>query len=478
MSRLAPALLILIGLATVANAADVKDDIDRGKALLKEGDTLAEKSDTTEAVIRYKQAFEALLPGLRKLPFKSEVKRDVTAREDLKAFLIKEIDEDMTPAEFRASELGMKALGFIPADFDLKEMMIKVYSEEIAAFYDPRTKTMHLIKEPEVKGGKQPSLLEKLMGKKGGFDKDENKTVIAHELTHALTDQHYDLDSMQKAVKGDDDQGLALAALIEGDATLAMMGAQMDDWSGDKIDKLPAKDLERVMTFLMPMMKFAGGQTLKSAPPILTESLVFPYLRGLVFCAKLTNDGGWPALDDAYKNPPRSTEQILHPEKFRTNPDAPTIVDLGKLDPGAGWKEAGGNVVGEMQIGIMLGKLNGKKAAEGWDGDRYSVFEGTDGKLGLVWISTWDTENDAREFARSYARYQTKKIGPDTAALDAFPDVIRRTRGDEIFAVERRGMDVAIVENFPAAITDTLLESAFKSKKTELISALPKKAAE
>ena len=84
--------------------------------------------------------------------------------------------------------------------------MVKVYSEEIAAFYDTKTKTMHLIKEPEAKAKKPPTFLERLMGKTGGFDKDENKTVIAHELTHALADQNFDIDAMQKAVKDDDDR--------------------------------------------------------------------------------------------------------------------------------------------------------------------------------------------------------------------------------------------------------------------------------
>ena len=221
----------LLGLALLvptppAPAEELKADVEAGKKLLDEGDALADKGGPNEAVVRYKQAFEQLLPGMRKIAFKHEVKRDVTAREDLRALLIKEIDEEMTPDEFRADELGMKALGLLPRDFPLKETMVKVYSEEIAAFYDTKTQTMHLIKEPEAQAKKPPTFLERLLGKTGGFDKDENKTVIAHELTHALADQNFDLDAMQKAVKHDDDRGLALSALIEGEATLTMIGAR------------------------------------------------------------------------------------------------------------------------------------------------------------------------------------------------------------------------------------------------------------
>jgi hypothetical protein len=458
----------LLATAPPARADEPKSDVEAGTALLKEGDAAADRGETTEAVIRYKRAFEKILPAMRKIPFKHEVKRDVTARENLRAMLIKEIDADMTPAEFRAGELGMKALGLLPPEFDLKEAMVKVYSEEIAAFYDPKTKTMHLIKEPEEKAKKAPTFLERLLGKTGGFDKDENKTVIAHELTHALADQNYDIDAMQKLVKHDDDRDLALSALIEGEATLTMTGAQMNDWTGTKVRDIPAASLDRVFSFLIPLMPMAGGKALREAPVILSETMIFPYLRGLVFCARLTNDGGWDALDRAYRNPPQSTEQILHPEKYLAKPDPPQSVGLGKLEPGGGWKEVGQNVVGEMQLAVMLRRHGGKNAAAGWDGDRYAVFEGPKGRLGLVWFTTWDTEDDAREFHKGYAQFQTTKLGAGVDQPEAFPASLRRPHEGRIYAVEQRGSDVVVVEGFSADRTDSLVEAALKATKREV----------
>jgi hypothetical protein len=345
--------------------------------------------------------------------------------------------------------------------------LIQVYSEEIAAFYDPKTKTMHLIEEPEVKRKAQPTFLERLFGKQAGFDKDENKTVIAHELTHALSDQHYDLDKLQKAAKHDDDRSLAVSALIEGEATLTMMGVSMDDWDGSKITKMPAADLDRGLSFITPFLSFlGGGKTLRSAPSIITETMTFPYLRGMVFCVKLTNDGGWKAIDEAYKNPPVSTEQILHPDKFRTRPDLPTMIDLGELKPGAPWKEVGRNVLGELQTRVMLGR-QGARAAAGWDGDRYAVFEGSEGKLGLVWLSTWDSEDDAREFAQAYARYQTRRMGKNGFQPEKIPDSLWRCADNVCRVVERRGADVAVIEGFPPTVTASLLEKAFHARKTE-----------
>jgi hypothetical protein len=348
-------------------------------------------------------------------------------------------------------------------------VMVRVYSEEIAAFYDPKTKTMHLIKEPLVVQPKKQGFLEKLLSpKKDGFDKDENKTVIAHELTHALADQNYDLYKMQKVVEADDDRSMALSSLIEGEATLAMLGAQMNDWDGAKTGALPAADLDRSFSLMMPFMSMAGGASLREAPVILSESLIFPYLRGLVFCATLTNKGGWKAINEAYENPPQSTEQILHPEKYLDQPDPPTMVDLGRLEPGEGWAEVGRNVIGEMQLAVLLRRYNGKNIAAGWDGDRYAVFDTKDGKLGVVWLTTWDTEDDARDFARQYTRFQTTKMGKGVDQPEAFPDAIHRPVEGAVYVVERRGKDVAVVEGFAPEATDRLVDAAFKAGKVEM----------
>ena len=453
--------------ASTGFADDLSASSTEGVKLLAEGDRLADAKNPTEAVLRYKQAFEQLLPGLRHLPFRTEVKRDVTARQDLKALLLKELDEEMTPLEFKTGELAFKAFGLIARDLDWKATMVKVYAEEIAAFYDPKTKTMHLIRESDDQP-KKVGFLESLLGKRGGFDKDENKTVIAHELTHALADQHYNLDAMQDVVKKDDDRSMALSALIEGEATLAMIGSQMEDWNGSKVSAFPAADLDRIFGLMMPLMPMTGGAGLREAPPILSESLLFPYLRGMVFCAKLTNNGGWKAIDGAYRQPPQSTEQILHPEKYLDQPDPPTSVDLGALSAGAGWSEVGRNVLGEFQLGVLLRRHGGKPIAAGWDGDRYAVFEGPDGKLGLAWLTTWDSVDDARDFARQYTRYQTTKLGPGAESPLAFPDEVRRPHAGMSFAVERRGQDVAVVEGFDAETTERLVLSLFQSTKAEM----------
>ena len=480
MREFSSGLIVVLTLLVVFPGNGRGDDGARsgGLTLLEQGDKLADDGKFTEAVIKYKSGIEKLLPQLRKIPFKHEVKRDVTKRENMKEMILKEIDEDMTPQEFRANELAMKVFGLLPADYNLRESLAQVYAEEVAAFYDPKTKTMHLIEEPKKTVTKKPGLLERLFGKPSEFDKDQNKTVIAHELTHALADQHYDLDALHKAVKKDDDRTLAVSALIEGEATLAMFGAGMDDWKGEEIIHLPAENLEWTLNLISPFMAFmGGGQSIRNAPPIITESMTFPYFRGMVFCAKLTNKGGWAAIDQVYRDPPLSTEQILHPEKYREEPDYPMAIELGALSAGPDWKEVGRNVLGEMQLTILLKKHGGKAAAAGWDGDRYAVFEGPKGKLGLIWFSTWDTEDDAREFMRGYAACQGDKVDNLGGLPKRVPDSIWRNDGDSLYVIVRQGRDVIVVEGFNPQTTVGLVNAARQAKQIEIKPANPKREA-
>jgi hypothetical protein len=143
-------------------------------------------------------------------------------------------------------------------------------------------------------------------------------------------------------------------------------------------------------------------------------------------------------------------------------------IDLGVLRPGAGWTELGRNVLGEMQLAVLLRKHGGKSAAAGWDGDRYAIFEGPKGRLGLVWLSTWDSEDDAREFTAAYVNAQTARLGRVSKPPRPIPDTLWRNVGELLYVVQRRGLDVAVVEGFPPEVTPALLEAAFHAKKTEM----------
>ena len=247
-----------------------------------------------------------------------------------------------------------------------------------------------------------------------------------------------------------------------------MIGAQMDDWDGSKIVKMPADDLDRTFSLMMPV--HADGRRQEpargAADPLRVDDLPLPPRPGLLRQADQRRrlEGHrrglpQPAALDRADPPPREIPGQARPADGRST--------WASSKPGAGWKEVGRNVVGEMQLGVLLRRHGGKAAAAGWDGDRYAVFEGPDGKLGLVWLSTWDSEDDAREFAQAYARYQTKRMGKDAFQPEKIPDSLWRCQDDVCRVVERRGADVAVIEGFPPAATGTLLEAAFRARKSE-----------
>jgi hypothetical protein len=344
-----------------------------------------------------------------------------------------------------------------------------LYSEEVAGFYDPKRKQMYLIKEVETPGEK-PGLIARLLGIGTGFNKDEQKTTLSHEMSHALADQNFDLLKMQDVAEKDDDRSLALQALIEGEATLVMM-LDMERATGgtgrDLLDASPAL-IDFSLSLASAFIPFASSNAFLQAPPILRESMLFPYFKGMVFLLHMTNDSGWGRVNEAFRKPPLSTEQVLHPEKYLREVDEPTEIVLPPLGDvlGSGWKEVGQNVLGELQISILLRMQQGVRAAAGWDGDRYAVFSGPGNKLGMVWYSTWDSDAEAREFASAYSRYRS--LPPDSTevvVLNPVPDHVRVEQQGRLYDMTRRNSDVVTIEGFSVEETEKLVQTLFTASK-------------
>lgn len=450
------------------NAGQVQMQLHSGIELLKAGDSLADAGKPNEAQGKYHEAMEKILPSVRKLPFAHTVKRDETPREELGKVLIGEWEKDITPEEFHLDEMTWKTLGLIPPEFDLKSAYIQLLSEEVAAFYDPKTRTMHLIREPEKKQGeaaaKPRGLLDLILNGDGGFNKEEAQSVIAHELTHALDDQHFGLQAMMDKVKDDDDAMLALSALMEGEATLTMMAVGQQDWDGSQIIQTPSAGVQRLVRWFGPLLPVAGGEAARKSPPVMYETLIFPYFQGLVFCTALTNNGGWKSLDQAYANPPISTEQILHPEKYwGPLADAPMKIELGEIVSPDGFKFIGTSVIGEFTTRQLLSRHGGRMAAEGWDGDALAVFQSNDKpktESGFAWMSTWDSAQDSLEFARS-AMMLWSPEKPDLETSDKLLKQSGRYQSGG-FIIEMRDKDVLIVQGLPRASAETLNQQLWK----------------
>jgi hypothetical protein len=377
---------------------------------------------------------------LRELPIKRPVTAGYRSRADLERDLIQDFDESLPPAEAAAQTKMLVALALVPKDFKLREEMLKLLTEQVAGFYRPKTGEFVLTESTS------------------SNDADEQETVIAHELTHALQDQHFNLKRFDKPMKGQGDRDLAIHALIEGDATVVMIVYGLD--GSTKILDLPFS----LTDLMMSEMKDDPKKTpaLAAAPKALKQTLLFPYAGGAGFVQALVKQGGWARVSQAFTDLPESTEQILHPEKYLAGerPIQVTVTDPGKV-LGGDWKEVTRDVNGEFGYRLILGEFldeaESKRAAAGWGGDASVLFENAKtGELFLVQHTVWDTSMEAAEFfdaytSRTVKRYPAEKINAPTRLL--------RTIGN--VRVERVDNEVVILEGIPAGADANALAAHF-----------------
>lgn len=356
--------------------------------LRHENDTLRTKlaapplAPKPEEQAKLRRQVEEQTSEIRGLPFKHPVDYKMIARNELRALLVGKVKEQYSEQEIRDYSRSLAALGLVPEGTDLMEAIVSLYDEQVAAFYLPEERALYTFKD---------------MAWTTGLD----KMLLSHELTHALQDQNFDLTTFALKTKDNDDLALANAALIEGDATL-----EMTLWYAQHTD--PGHILGDVAAMLKQNVT-----KLREAPPYLREMLLFPYQEGQTFVMTLYRDGGTAALDAAFRKPPRSTQQILHPEKFLTERHDPVAVEVPPVES-PGWRLIGNNVLGEFGIRSLLGRelsaWEAQLVAQGWRGDRYHAYEqGKAGPTAVVWVTIWNDEQGAGEFEDAYNRLDKKR---------------------------------------------------------------------
>jgi len=367
---------------------------------------------------------------LRQLPVLRPVKSGAQSRAEIERMIVKNLDEDTTPEELRASGVALKKLGLAPLDFELRSFFINLLTEQVAGYYDPKTQQFYLA---------------------DWIDVDGQLTVMAHELTHALQDQHFNLRRFEDWPKGDSDAELAAHALIEGDATFTMIA-------------FARRDQSRLRALLKSAEADAGSmEQIEHAPRVLRESLLFPYQNGATWVAELYKRGGWARISQAFTDLPLSTEQILHPEKYFAH-EAPVKVSMPDISAklGANWKRIDYDVNGEWSLYLILDEYlksdkESREAAAGWSGDRYAVYENRKTSEAMIaQSSVWDTEKDAREFFDAYAkrtelRYKnTKAVVDSSVPQNLRGDVLRTLQTNEgAVIMQRDGTHVLILEGVP-----------------------------
>jgi hypothetical protein len=401
------------------------------------------------------------------LPVKHAVKKAIISREQVEKYLNEKFESDVDRIRFERSELVLKKFGLLPRDFDLHTFLIKLLTEQIQGFYDEKTKTMNLLDSVDI---------------------DLQKPVMAHELTHALQDQSYNLDKMSKheeeiekkgledldALIRNDESSTCRTSVLEGQAMivfldymLAPMGRSVQD-SPKLVDIMQAGATE----------KSQDSPIFDSAPLLLREELIFPYREGMTFIKELLVSGGKKlAYTGVLDHLPETTREIMEPKEYLAGRRVPPLLlpNLSFLKKDYEGYDAG--AIGELDVDILLKVYANDELAtrlsHEWRGGAYYAAGRKGAKpadpnssahIGLYYISKWSGESAAREFAKAYAAALPKRYqGIEKVPADSkHPGLDRYHTSDGDVFIQQTGNAVVAVESFDADSAAKLIEAGLK----------------
>lgn len=315
--------------------------------------------------------------GLR---FRHDPRAEVRTREQVRNYVLHKLDQEMPSAKAAGMEATYRLLGLLPDTLDLRRLMLDLYTEQIAGFYDPDSATLFAV---------------------AGADPAQLRVVLAHELVHALQDQYTPLSEFMRAPV-DNDHLSAGQAIFEGQATLAGLQVMVP---GQNITAMPEfwetfRDQIRQQQTSMPVFK--------TAPTLVREGLIFPYLAGADFMR------WWMGSEHRDTVPfgrllPVSTEQVLHPSRYGRG-DEPVLLRFKEPGDSTTTYE---DVLGEFEIRILSAELNNEPEVStvvpiGWGGDRFRTWR-LPGGAAMVWYSTWDDSASAQQFLQRTADALARK---------------------------------------------------------------------
>ena len=355
------------------------------------------------------------MAGIRGLAILRPIDFEVSDKATITEYARASLSDQMPPGQWEAYEALLVHTGMIPPGTDLEDLVVRLYAEQIAGYYDPARKTFYL-------ADWLPRLLQ--------------RGVVAHEVAHALQDQHFDLERWLSALSPTEDGSLARAAVAEGDAMAAMIAFLLEPVGAGIEDLPPISSLLEEGSGGVA----AGYPTFDAAPPALQRLLLFPYVEGSDFVREALARGGWSAVDRLYRDPPASTEQILHPDRYFDSRDEPQAVELPPdaapsepLSEGS-WGEFGTRLA---LAATLADSALAATAASGWDGDRYGLWRDAAGSIRYVWVTAWDSPAAAERFAEVYAQ----------AALDRAPASARFATAEGRFELAATGRTLRLVRN-------------------------------
>lgn len=406
------------------------------------------------------------------LPVKHPVKKQIVSREQVEKYISDKLQNDVDRIRFERSELVLKKFGLLPRTFDLHNFLIKLLTEQVAGYYDEKTKTMNLL---------------------DWVAPDMQKAVMAHELTHALQDQSYDLEKMSKHDEEIEKKGLTdLRGLIKNDEESTCRSAVMEgqgmivlvDYMLAPAHKSVQDSPGFVDFMLSSMEKDKSSPVFDSAPLLLQEELIFPYRHGMKFIRDLLLAGGKPA---AYKKVldqmPETTREVMQPDEYLAGHRVPTLY-LPQLDfLKKQYEPFDAGAVGELDVNILLKVYADEEVADKlskeWRGGVYYAAgrkgakpqdKNSTSHVGLYYLSRWSSEDSARYFAQLYSAALRKRYsGLQRVRGDASkPGLDRYSSTDGPIFIQQSGNVVVTVESFDPGDANKLIQLGLKQAEEGL----------
>lgn len=400
------------------------------------------------------------------LPIKKKVKRTIVSRSQVEKYIGDKFKDDADRIRFERSELVQKKFGLLPREFNLHNFLIKLLTEQVAGYYDEKTRTMNLLDWNEP---------------------DMQRPVMAHELTHALQDQSYNLEKMSKhdeeiekrgmddldALISNDEESTCRSAVLEGQAMIVLLDYVLAP-SDQSVEKMPA-----VVDMMQASMdKSRGSPIFDSAPLLLQEELAFPYRQGMKFIKELLVAGGKKlAYTGVLARMPQTSREVMEPKEYLAGRRVPPLLlpDFSFLKKNYEPFDAG--AVGELDVNILLriyaDEDLAKKLTPEWRGGSYYAAgrrgvkppdRNSSAHIGLFYVSKWATEAAAQEFARTYIaalpkRYTSLQRVPADAAI---PGRDKYMSTDGPIFIQQTGSVVVAVESFDEDVAKKLIEAGLK----------------
>jgi hypothetical protein len=340
-------------------------------------------ADPATALFSQIGAMEQGLSEITGLSFRRAVPYAVMSKDQLRRYLEQRVKETIKPADLRAEELTLKLLGLVPQDFDLRQNTVDLLTEQAAAFYDYNKKKLFMLEDS------------------AGSDEE---IALVHELAHALADQHFPLGKYISEGLRSDDAATARQAVMEGQASW-LMTAYLSKKSGG-----PGEVSDAVLDLMTHTMEASPEQypVFSKAPAYIREMLVFPYSDGMLFQNAVFQKLGRESFSEVFRNPPASTQQIIHPDRYLAHV-LPQIPDPPQPPKPREFRKLAVGTLGELDFRILLaqylGKQNGVELASHLRGSSYELLEHKHAGFDvLAYASIWDSAETAAKFLDQYVQ--------------------------------------------------------------------------